>query len=164
MWWLGIDNDPLSFHFTQVPKLKKKTTTTAAKKKITKTELTFDHVHDWGPFGEYQYLGAGTPFSRKSAAGVNPKNWLDTMAYGHDYYYEKSSGGTPGLQRTITRGGADLIFGLGMIGSGFSPWSDLSLGDRALALGSGAALFTQGALRAHPVTALPMALYDWIAY
>ena len=118
--------------------------------------------HNWGPWGKYEYLGPGTPYTRKAKAGVAPRNWLDTMAYGHDHYYSQSKRLGPG--RTIMRGGADIVFGGGMIGSGFSPWSDLSLSERVLALGSGSALVVQGGVRAHPLTALPMAIVDLVFY
>ena len=37
-------------------------------------------THKWGIFGEYEYLGAGTPYALKREAGVKPRNDLDKTA------------------------------------------------------------------------------------
>lgn len=139
--------------------MNKKKITRKTKKKTSKIK----HKHDWAWWGDYDYLGPGTPFTAKAQAGVEPKNWIDMMAYGHDHYYSESADMLPGA-RSVMRGGADIVFGLGMVGSGFSPWSDLTFGERLLALGAGGALVGQGGFRAHPLTALPMAIVDWVKY
>jgi hypothetical protein len=36
-------------------------------------------THDWGIFGEYEYLGPGTPYTQKIEAGVQPRNDLDAI-------------------------------------------------------------------------------------
>jgi len=36
-------------------------------------------VHDWGPFGTYEYLGPGTPYKAKQKAGIVPVNQLDKI-------------------------------------------------------------------------------------
>jgi len=43
---------------------------------VRKSELP---THDWGFFGKYEYLGAGTPYAAKTEAGVLPRNDLDAI-------------------------------------------------------------------------------------
>jgi len=116
--------------------------------------------HDWGPFGQYEYLGPGTDYAGKHEAGVKPKNDLDRIAKSHDAGYEESKDlMTAG--KLLIRGTHDLGAGAAMIVAGLNPWSDAPL---LLSLGSGAALIGQGILRFHPVTMFPMAVADHLLY
>ena len=124
--------------------------------------------HDWGPFGKYEYLGAGTPFQAKAAARIKPVNDLDKIAYYHDEQYswltQHSIAGVGGMITSPAKGIADLGAGAAMQTAAINPWSDLSMGDRALAFIAGTALSLQGVLRLNPATWGPMAFFDWLFY
>ena len=49
-------------------------------------------THQWGIFGEYEYLGLGTPYALKMKAGTKPRNDLDKIAMYHDEQYLNSKG------------------------------------------------------------------------
>ncbi|HIB65828.1 MAG TPA: hypothetical protein EYO33_12145 [Phycisphaerales bacterium] len=51
----------------------------AGGKAITKGTSKKMAKHDWGPFGQYEYLGPGTPYKAKQKAGVVPVNQLDKI-------------------------------------------------------------------------------------
>jgi len=116
--------------------------------------------HDWGPFGKYEYLGAGTPYTRKRRAGIEGRNDLDKIAMHHDAGYSSYEGGSA-AQRALIRSYHDLGAGSAMITAGLNPWSDAPL---VLSLLAGAALIGQGIARIHPATFVPMALIDAVAY
>jgi hypothetical protein len=124
-------------------------------------------VHDWGVFGEYEYLGPGTPYTAKHRAGIRPRNRLDQIAYYHDQQYswtEKHS--IPGT-RVVTsgiRGISDYGAGSAMIVASVNPWSDLGFKDRVLGLIAGTGLQIQGILRLNPATMIPMAIIDQTFY
>jgi len=47
-------------------------------------------THQWGIFGEYEYLGHGTPYALKEEAGTKPRNSVDKIAMYHDEQYLNS--------------------------------------------------------------------------
>jgi len=47
-------------------------------------------THEWGIFGEYEYLGLGTPYALKMEAGTKPRNPVDKIAMYHDEQYLNS--------------------------------------------------------------------------
>ena len=47
-------------------------------------------THQWGIFGEYEYLGHGTPYALKMEAGTKPRNSVDKIAMYHDEQYLNS--------------------------------------------------------------------------
>lgn len=116
--------------------------------------------HDWGPFGKYEYLGAGTPYTRKRRAGIEGRNDLDKIAMHHDAGYA-SYGGGMAAQRALIRSYHDLGAGSAMITAGLNPWSDAPL---VLSVLAGAALIGQGIARIHPATFIPMGVIDAVAY
>jgi hypothetical protein len=116
--------------------------------------------HDWGPFGKYEYLGAGTPYTQKRRAGIEPRNDLDKIAMYHDAGYSSYEGGSA-AQRALIRSYHDLGAGSAMVTAGLNPWSDAPL---VLSVLSGAALIGQGLARIHPLTFVPMAIIDAVAY
>lgn len=124
--------------------------------------------HDWGPFGKYEYLGAGTPFQKKAAARIRPVNDLDQIAYYHDEQYswltQHSIAGVGGMITSPAKGIADLGAGAAMEVAAINPWSDLSMGERVLAFVAGTALSLQGVLRLNPLTWGPMAMLDSVFY
>jgi len=123
--------------------------------------------HDWGFFGEYEYLGAGTPYTAKRKAGILPKNDLDRIAMYHDSQYSWTAQHTipgTGLVTSGIRGVADYGAGAAMMTAAINPWSDLELKDRALAFVAGDVLMVQGLMRLNPVTWVGMALVDWLFY
>lgn len=119
-------------------------------------------THDWGTFGEYEYLGAGTPWKEKKALGIKGVNRLDVIAESHDRYYSETSDWP--AARSIVRGPVDFGAGSAMLNASFNPSNELSWKDRALGGIAGTALIIQGTARVHPVTALPMALVDYVFY
>ena len=121
-------------------------------------------THDWGIFGEFQYLGAGTPYRQKMAAGVEPTNDLDRIAMYHDGQYSWSGEHLRGATRNVFRGGMDYGAGSAMQVAALNPWSDLTAGERALAFVAGTALTLQGVLRLNPVFWLPGSIADIIIY
>jgi len=120
-------------------------------------------VHDWGPFGEYEYLGVGTPYKRKMKAGIRAVNPLDRRAQQHDMWYSKTAD-ISHSQRSQYRGLADYGAGASMLIGAFNPYLDLSIGDRALAFMAGEVLMVQGLLRLNPATMLGMTVIDWLFY
>jgi len=124
-------------------------------------------THDWGIFGEFEYLGAGTPYTKKREAGIKPRNDLDKIAMYHDSQYswtaQHALPGT-GLMKSGQRGIADYGAGAAMMTAAFNPWSDLSFKERVLGVIAGEALMLQGILRLDPATYLPMVVVDLIFY
>ena len=116
--------------------------------------------HDWGPYGKYEYLGPGTRYAEKQEAGIQPVNDLDRISMFHDSGYDSYTGGG-GAQRALTRAYHDIGAGSAMILAGLNPWSDAPI---TLSIGSGIALIGQGIARIHPLTAVPMAIVDVLAY
>jgi len=141
--------------FSQGEKSKR---TTATPKK-SKTSIP---THNWGPFGEYEYLGIGTPWTRKNAAGIPPRNRIDQLAESHDRYYVETSGWP--ASRSLVRGPVDVGAGSAMVNAAVNPFNDLSWNARALGVIAGGGLILQGAARMHPVTAFGMALVDYVFY
>lgn len=47
-------------------------------------------THKWGIFGEYEFLGPGTPYALKMEAGTKPRNSVDKIAMYHDEQYLNS--------------------------------------------------------------------------
>jgi len=124
-------------------------------------------THDWGFFGEYEYLGPGTPYTLKRRAGVEPKNDLDRIAMYHDSQYSWTAQHTlPGgaMVTSGMRGLADYGAGAAMMTASLNPWSDLTMKDRALAFVAGDVLMIQGILRLSPPTMLGMVFLDWLFY
>lgn len=130
-------------------------------------------THDWGPFGRYEFLGAGTPWEAKHARGIKPRNVIDEMAYRHDRDYVRSGkrleeAGKMGVPARVftsmERGLYDYGAGAAMMTAAWNPFERLSGKDRVLGHAAGAALMVQGSLRLNPATALPMALIDWMFY
>jgi len=123
--------------------------------------------HDWGFFGEYEYLGVGTPYQKKMKAGVKPVNDLDKIAMYHDQQYSWTAQHTlpgTGIVTSGMRGISDYGAGAAMVNAALNPWSDLDFKDRALAFMAGDLLMVQGMLRLNPVTWGPMAFFDWLFY
>lgn len=121
-------------------------------------------THDWGIFGEYEFLGAGTLYTQKIEAGIVPVNELDRIAMFHDGQYSWSDSNLVGIQKNIFRGGMDYGAGSAMTVSAFNPWSDLTLKDRSLALVAGQGLILQGALRLNPAFWMAGTAADFIFY
>jgi len=111
-------------------------------------------------FEGYQYLGPGTQYKKRQALGIEPINDLDRLAMYHDAGYSSYSGSSY-RRRLLTRGLHDLGAGSAMVTAAMNPWSDAPF---LLSTLSGAALITQGILRFHPLTALPMAIIDFTLY
>ena len=117
--------------------------------------------HDWGPFGEYEFLGPGTRYSAKERAGIEGINDLDRIAKMHDAGYQHSSDVRSGAHRALERAYHDAGAGSAMILAGLNPWSDAPL---ILSVAAGVSLIAQAGLRIHPVTFLPMGVFDAIFY
>jgi hypothetical protein len=130
-----------------------------AKPQVTVKPLS---THDWGPFGEYEYLGKGTPYQEKAARGIEARNRIDEIAAYHDRHYSDSAH-YPAYRSGI-RGLADFGAGSAMLNASLNPFNDLVFRDRGLGLLAGTGLIIQGVARIHPVTALGMAVVDWAAY
>lgn len=120
------------------------------------------HRHDWGVFGEYQYLGKGTPATRKTEAGVQPRNEIDRLAQEHDLYYVRTRD-FKGM-RSPVRGFVDYGAGSAMILTSANPWMDLTGSERLLGVIAGTGLIAQGLLRLWPKTVLGMGLVDRFFY
>jgi len=120
--------------------------------------------HDWGPFGKYEYLGAGTPYKEKQKARIRPVSDLDRIAESHDMWYDMSERTGPSTLRNVYRGVADYGAGAAMMTAAFNPWSDLDFKGRVLAFTAGDVLMIQGLLRLNPATMLGMTVLDWIFY
>jgi hypothetical protein len=125
-------------------------------------------THDWGPFGEYEYLGAGTPYTQKSEAGIKPRNDLDRIAMMHDSQYQMTGDRNYapglGLMKSGERGLYDYGAGAAMMTAAFNPWSDLTFKDRILAFAAGESLMIQGAIRLSPATWIVGVGLDLIFY
>jgi len=124
-------------------------------------------VHDWGVFGEYEYLGAGTPYTAKHRAGIKPRNELDQIAYYHDQQYawtEKHSMTGTGMVTSGIRGISDYGAGSAMIVASLNPWSSLSWKDRLLGLIAGTGLQIQGIIRLSPPGMVGMPIVDKYVY
>lgn len=110
--------------------------------------------HDWGPFGKYEYLGPGTPYTQKREAGIKARNDLDRLAMIHDSQYQMTGDRNyfPGLalMKSGERALYDYGAGAAMITAAFNPWSDLTFKDRILAYAAGDALMIQGVIRLFP--------------
>jgi hypothetical protein len=130
----------------------------AAKEKPSKLP-----THDWGIFGEYEFLGAGTPYTQKIEAGTAPRNDLDRIAMYHDGQYAWTDR-MMGVQRSVGRGVVDYGAGAAMTVAAFNPWSDLTMKDRVLAFAAGQALMTQGILRLNPAFFVAGVTADIIFY
>jgi len=118
------------------------------------------HRHDWGVFGDYQYLGRGTPARRKTALGVEPRDELDRLAQEHDLYYVRTKD-YPGA-RSIVRGFVDYGAGSAMLLQSLNPWADVD--SRSLGLLAGSALILQGLIRLQPGYLLWTGLADLFFY
>jgi len=124
-------------------------------------------THDWGVFGEYEYLGAGTPYTAKHRAGIKPRNELDQIAYYHDQQYawtEKHSMPGTGVITSGARGISDYGAGSAMIVTSLNPWSSLSWKDRLLGLVAGTGLQVQGIFRLTPAGWVVMPAVDKYVY
>jgi len=124
-------------------------------------------THDWGIFGEYEYLGPGTPYTAKRDAGIVGRNELDEIARMHDSQYawtaEHTMPGT-GIITSGARGIADYGAGSAMILSSLNPWSGLSFKERLLGLAAGTGLQAQGIFRLSPGGWVIMPLVDKYVY
>jgi hypothetical protein len=124
-------------------------------------------THQWGIFGEYEYLGAGTPYTMKREAGVKPRNDLDKVAMYHDSQYRWTSQhnflGTA-LSKNIQRGIADYGAGAAMWTAAINPWSDLGFKERVLGIIAGEGLMMQAAIRISPPTWIAGVGLDLIFY
>lgn len=124
-------------------------------------------VHDWGPFGKFEYFGPGTPYLRKQAAGVEPVNDLDRIAMYHDMQYswtERHDLPGGGLVKSGMRGLSDYGAGAAMMTAAINPFSDLNVGQRILAWEGGVLLQVQGILRLNPATGAGGVLADIFLY
>lgn len=124
-------------------------------------------THDWGFFGEYEYLGPGTPYAAKRRAGIEPRSELDRLAMYHDSQYSWTAQHTlPGgaMLTSGMRGLADYGAGAAMVTAAINPWSSLTMKERALAFVAGDVLMFQGILRLSPPTMLGMVFLDWLFY
>jgi hypothetical protein len=124
-------------------------------------------THDWGFFGEYEYLGPGTPYRAKRAAGILPRNELDRLAMYHDSQYSWTAQHTLPGGAVVTsgiRGVADYGAGAAMMTASLNPWSGLTMKERVLAFVAGDVLMIQGILRLSPPTMLGMVFLDWLFY
>jgi len=119
-------------------------------------------IHDWGPFGEYEYLGPGTRYRAKQKARIRPVSDLDKIAESHDMWYAMTA--DTHNMRSLYRGVADYGAGAAMMTAAFNPWSDLDWKGRVLAFAAGDILMIQGLLRLNPVTMMGMSLIDKLAY
>jgi len=119
--------------------------------------------HDWGYFGEYEYLGPGTPYTAKANEAIQPVNEIDAMAQRHDSQYQWSENNlnAPGaaLTKSLFRGVVDYGAGAAMWVASFNPFNDLTFKDRVLGILAGEGLMIQGIVRVSPVgwTVGPMA-------
>ena len=118
--------------------------------------------HDWGPFGEYEYLGPGTKYRAKQKAGVEPVDAIDKIAESHDMWYAITA--DHHNMRSPARGLADYGAGAAMVTSAFNPWADLDFKGRVFAVLAGEALMMQGLLRMNPATMLGMTVIDKLVY
>jgi len=124
-------------------------------------------VHDWGTFGEYEYLGPGTPYTAKREAGIVGRNELDEIARMHDSQYKWTAEHTipgTGIITSGARGIADYGAGSAMIVASLNPWSGLSFKERLLGLAAGTGLQAQGAFRLTPAGWVVMPLVDEYVY
>ena len=119
-------------------------------------------VHDWGPFGEYEYLGPGTRYRAKTKARIRAVSDLDRIAQSHDMWYSMSA--DTGGMRSGYRGLADYGAGAAMMTAAFNPWSDLDFKGRVLAFLAGDVLMIQGLLRLNPATWMGMKMLDKLFY
>lgn len=121
-------------------------------------------THDWGLFGQYEYLGAGTPYAEKTEAGITGINQLDEQARMHDAQYEATDGiMIPGIRSSV-RGVADIASGSSMMVSAFNPFSPAGIEERILGVAAGTGLLIQGSLRMAPPTRMMMSVLDRIFY
>ena len=124
-------------------------------------------THDWGMFGEYEYLGPGTPYTQKREAGVKPRNDLDKIAMYHDSQYvwtEQHNFLGTALNKNIQRGVADYGAGAAMWTAAINPWSDLGFKERVLGIIAGESLMIQGIIRINPATMIAGLMADLIFY
>lgn len=124
-------------------------------------------VHDWMMFGEFEYLGPGTPYSAKQRAGILPRSDLDRIAMYHDSQYSWTGQHVEPISRILSsgiRGVSDYGAGAAMMTAAFNPWSDLRLDERVLAFAAGDFLMVQGLFRLNPGTWLGMIMVDWLFY
>jgi len=150
---------PREFTATQIKRLKLEET----KRDTSGKGVSFPGEHHlWGynEHQDYNYLGPGTQYKKRQALGIEPINDLDRISMYHDAGYSSYTGGS-GARRALTRAYHDIGAGSAMITAGLNPWSDAPL---AMSIIAGTALIGQGLLRIHPVTAIPMAIIDAIAY
>jgi hypothetical protein len=96
-------------------------------------------THDWGIFGEYEYLGAGTPYVLKRETGVKPRNDLDKIAMYHDSQYEWSKQHNQVLQN-VERSVFDIGAGAAMVSQNTN-----------FSILAGVALISQGLIRVTPI-------------
>jgi len=112
-------------------------------------------THDWGYFGEYEFLGPGTDYYGKRQADVKPRNRIDELAMMHDSQYEWTQENLNEPQfavvKSMTRGLSDYGAGASMWLASLNPFNELSFKDRLLGLLAGEALMIQGAVRLSPV-------------
>ena len=125
-------------------------------------------THDWGYFGEYEYLGPGTDYYGKAKAGVKPRNRIDELAMMHDSQYEwtdkELSAPGMGVPKSVARGLSDYGAGAAMMTAAFNPWENLSFDERVLGYIAGTALMMQGSIRLTPVGWVAGPLLDVIFY
>ncbi len=112
----------------------------------TFTDPAAVHRHDWGVFGEYQYLGKGTPARRKTGMGILPRDEIDRLAQEHDLYYVRTNDAIG--MRSVARGFVDYGAGSAMVLQSLNPWANVD--SRTLGLIAGAALIAQGVIRLYP--------------
>lgn len=110
------------------------------------TDPALKHRHDWGVFGDYQYLGKGTPATRKTQLGVEPRDEIDRLAQEHDLMYVRTKDAAAG--RSIVRGFVDYGAGSAMLLQSLNPWADVD--SRTLGIIAGAGLIVQGVARLYP--------------
>ena len=134
---------------------------------ISSSNITQLPTHDWGIFGEYEYLGPGTPYQKKIEAGIRPRNRIDRHSQFHDQIYSWTNKHQIPGGRLITsgiRGVGDYGAGAAMVMDAFNPWSGLEVDARILGFVAGELLMMQGLLRLNPATMFPMAVVDWLFY
>lgn len=118
MWWMYLDDESFHYHYTQMPRVVKKS------KGSKETKITFDIPKPpktfkktwWQRKSGYEYLG---PFTDLSKVGhVAPANRLDEIAMRHDLAYAKASADYDWYDIGATdraKARADLISGAEMI-------------------------------------------------